>query len=44
LRLVDPRTGEVLESLEMPPAVGVSGLEFYGGAISSSAEAEAPGR
>jgi glutamine cyclotransferase len=27
LRRVDPRTGEVLESLEMPPGVGVSGLE-----------------
>src|ERR1700720_4093536 len=27
LSRVDPRTGEVLESLEMPPGVGVSGLE-----------------
>lgn len=26
LRRVDPRTGEVLERLEMPPGVGVSGL------------------
>ena len=25
LRRVDPRTGEVLEQLEMPPGVGVSG-------------------
>jgi glutamine cyclotransferase len=31
LRRVDPRTGEVLESLEMPPGVGVSGLESDGG-------------
>jgi len=31
LRHVDPRTGEVLESLEMPPGVGVSGLESDGG-------------
>src|SRR6202140_1722461 len=31
LRRVDPRTGEVLERLEMPPAVGVSGLESDGG-------------
>jgi glutamine cyclotransferase len=30
LRQVDPRTGEVLESLRMPPGVGVSGLEFDG--------------
>ena len=27
LRRVDPDTGEVLEKLEMPPGVGVSGLE-----------------
>jgi hypothetical protein len=27
MRRVDPRTGEVLERLEMPPGVGVSGLE-----------------
>jgi len=31
LRRVDPRTGEVLEALEMPPGVGVSGLEADGG-------------
>ncbi|MGE5522775.1 MAG: glutaminyl-peptide cyclotransferase [Rhodospirillaceae bacterium] len=31
LRRVDPRTGEVLEHLEMPPGVGVSGLESDGG-------------
>lgn len=31
LRRVDPRTGEVLESLELPPGVGVSGLESDGG-------------
>jgi len=31
LRRVDPATGEVLESLEMPPGVGVSGLESDGG-------------
>jgi len=31
VRRIDPRTGEVLESLEMPPAVGVSGLESDGG-------------
>jgi glutamine cyclotransferase len=31
LRRVDPRTGEVLEELEMPPGVGVSGLESDGG-------------
>jgi hypothetical protein len=31
LRRVDPRTGEVLESLEMPPGVAVSGLESDGG-------------
>jgi glutamine cyclotransferase len=31
LRRVDPGTGEVLERLEMPPGVGVSGLESDGG-------------
>jgi glutamine cyclotransferase len=31
LRRVDPRTGEVLESIVMPPGVGVSGLESDGG-------------
>jgi glutamine cyclotransferase len=31
LRRVDPRTGEVLEQLTMPPGVGVSGLESDGG-------------
>jgi len=31
LRRVDPRTGEVLESLEMPHGVEVSGLESDGG-------------
>lgn len=30
LRRVDPQTGEVLESLAMPPGVGVSGLESDG--------------
>jgi glutamine cyclotransferase len=30
LRRVDPRTGEVLEQLEMPPGVYVSGLESDG--------------
>src|SRR5206468_2706805 len=30
LRRVDPRTGEVLERLEMPPGVSVSGLESDG--------------
>src|SRR6202020_2540462 len=30
LRRVDPRTGEVLESMEMPPGVAVSGLESDG--------------
>jgi glutamine cyclotransferase len=33
LRRVDPRTGEVLERLEMPPGVGVSGLESDGGEL-----------
>jgi outer membrane protein assembly factor BamB len=31
LRRVDPRTGKVLERLEMPPGVSVSGLESDGG-------------
>jgi len=31
LRQVDPGTGAVLERLEMPPGVGVSGLESDGG-------------
>jgi glutamine cyclotransferase len=31
LRRVDPGTGEVLESLEMPPGINVSGLESDGG-------------
>ena len=31
VRRIDPDTGEVLESLEMPPGVGVSGLESDGG-------------
>jgi glutamine cyclotransferase len=31
VRRVDPRTGEVLERLEMPPGVMVSGLESDGG-------------
>ena len=31
LRRVDPQTGEVLERLEMPPGVTVSGLESDGG-------------
>jgi glutamine cyclotransferase len=31
LRRVDAQTGEVLETLEMPPGVGVSGLECDGG-------------
>jgi|SRR6267142_2725644 len=30
LRRVNPRTGEVLESLEMPPGAGISGLESDG--------------
>ena len=32
LRRLDPQTGEVLESLEMPPGMGVSGLESDGDA------------
>lgn len=31
LRRIDPKTGEVLEQLEMPPGTGVSGLEADGG-------------
>ncbi len=31
LRRLDARSGEVLESLEMPPGIGVSGLESDGG-------------
>lgn len=31
LRHIDPRSGTVLESLEMPPGIGVSGLESDGG-------------
>ena len=31
VRRVDPRTGRVVEKLEMPPGVGVSGLESDGG-------------
>ncbi len=31
LRRIDPRTGEVLESLDMPAGIGVSGLESDGG-------------
>ncbi len=30
LRRIDPRTGEVLEQLDMPAGVGVSGLEWDG--------------
>ena len=32
VRRVDPQTGDVLERLEMPPGIGVSGLESDGGA------------
>jgi glutamine cyclotransferase len=31
VRRIDPRTGETLETLEMPPALAVSGLESDGG-------------
>ena len=31
VRRVDPRSGEVLETIEMPRGVGVSGLESDGG-------------
>ena len=30
LRRIDPRSGEVLESVEMPPQIAVSGLESDG--------------
>jgi hypothetical protein len=30
LRRIDPNTGEALERLEMPPGVGISGLESDG--------------
>ncbi|HEX7076946.1 MAG TPA: PQQ-binding-like beta-propeller repeat protein [Candidatus Eisenbacteria bacterium] len=33
LRRIDPRTGEVLESIEMPPGAGVSGLESDGSGL-----------
>src|SRR5258708_29008238 len=51
LTRVDPRTGEVLERLEMPPGVGVSGLEsdrggpvFCGGGSSGKVRALRPPR
>ena len=31
LRRIDPHTGDVLEKIDMPPGVGVSGLESDGG-------------
>ncbi|WP_024508648.1 PQQ-binding-like beta-propeller repeat protein [Bradyrhizobium sp. ARR65] len=31
VRRIDPQTGEVLERLDMPPGIGVSGLESDGG-------------
>lgn len=31
LRHINPQTGEVLESLDMPPGMGISGLESDGG-------------
>ena len=31
LRRIDPQTGEVLQRIDMPPGVGVSGLESDGG-------------
>jgi hypothetical protein len=31
LRRIDPKTGEVLETLDMPSGTGVSGLESDGG-------------
>jgi glutamine cyclotransferase len=31
VRRIDPQTGEVIEKLDMPPGVGVSGLESDGG-------------
>jgi len=33
LRRIDPRTGEVIESIGMPPGFGVSGLESDGGDV-----------
>jgi glutamine cyclotransferase len=33
LRRIDPKTGDVLESVEMPPDTGVSGLESDGGEL-----------
>jgi len=33
LRRLDPRTGEVLDQLDMPPGTGVSGLESDGGEL-----------
>jgi glutamine cyclotransferase len=33
VRRIDPRTGEVLEKIEMPPGVGVSGLESDRGSL-----------
>jgi glutamine cyclotransferase len=46
VRRVDPQTGEILEKLEMPPGVGVSGLEsdrgdgfFCGGGRSGTVRA-----
>jgi len=33
LRRVDPRTGEVLDRIEMPPGLSVSGLESNGGSL-----------
>jgi hypothetical protein len=41
VRRVDPRTGQVLERLEMPPGTGVSGPTAV---ISFSAEAAAAAR
>lgn len=32
LRRIDPRTGEVFERIEMPPGIGISGLESDGDA------------
>jgi hypothetical protein len=31
VRRIDPETGKVLETIEMPPGTGVSGLESDGG-------------
>ena len=41
LRRVDPQSGEVLEQIDMPPGIGVSGLESNGGDTSSAAVAPA---